>query len=152
MESQAGKPLCSIQLNSFMWAAVSSVVCRRRLVHLQHELYYYANNHGYWCIQLIFRSVASALLTPTKVCDPLGDNNVYYSLFSRDKVSFAYMLISLLYNFVLNLIWPPLQTHCFFFSNFTTHVCWKPKVYTYFWMSHHIPGSSTKKEGHLSHI
>ncbi|XP_073943574.1 nicastrin [Choristoneura fumiferana] len=60
LESQDGKPLCSIQLNSFMWAAVNSAVCRRR-------------------------SAASALLTPTKVCDPLGDNNVYYSLFPREK-------------------------------------------------------------------
>ncbi|XP_061712940.1 nicastrin [Cydia pomonella] len=60
LESQVGKPLCSIQLNSFMWAAVNSIVCRRR-------------------------SAASALLTATKVCDPLGDNNVYYSLFPRDK-------------------------------------------------------------------
>ncbi|KAH9634004.1 hypothetical protein HF086_001206 [Spodoptera exigua] len=31
------------------------------------------------------RSASSALLTPTKVCDPLGDYNVYYSLFPRTK-------------------------------------------------------------------
>ncbi|XP_059049016.1 nicastrin [Achroia grisella] len=51
-------PLCSIQLHSFMFAAVNSAVCLRR-------------------------SAATALLTPTKVCDPLGDSNVYYSLFPR---------------------------------------------------------------------
>ncbi|CAH2068575.1 unnamed protein product, partial [Iphiclides podalirius] len=58
--NQEGKPLCSIQLNSFMFAAVNSAVCLRR-------------------------SATSALLTPTKVCDPLGDQNVYYSLFPRIK-------------------------------------------------------------------
>ncbi|XP_013195444.2 nicastrin [Amyelois transitella] len=57
---QNGQPLCSLQMNSFMYAAVNSVVCLRR-------------------------SATTALLTPTKVCDPLGDNNVYYSLFPRGK-------------------------------------------------------------------
>ncbi|KAJ0181165.1 hypothetical protein K1T71_003250 [Dendrolimus kikuchii] len=58
--NQKGRPLCSVQLNSFMFAAVNSEVCLRR-------------------------SATSALLSPTKVCDPLGDNNVYYSLFPRPK-------------------------------------------------------------------
>ncbi|CAH0600525.1 unnamed protein product [Chrysodeixis includens] len=58
--NQKGNPLCSLQLNSFMFAAVNSEVCLRR-------------------------SASSALLTPTKVCDPLGDNNVYYSLFPRTE-------------------------------------------------------------------
>ncbi|KAI5632519.1 nicastrin domain-containing protein [Phthorimaea operculella] len=31
------------------------------------------------------RSASSALLTANKVCDPLGDHNVYYSLFPRNK-------------------------------------------------------------------
>lgn len=53
---QQGRPLCSVQLNSFMFAAVNSQVCLRR-------------------------SATSALLTPTKMCDPLGDQNIYYSLF-----------------------------------------------------------------------
>lgn len=56
--NQKGRPLCSIQLNSFMFAAVNSEICLRR-------------------------SASSALLTPTKVCDPLGDQNIYYSLFPR---------------------------------------------------------------------
>ncbi|XP_028165735.1 nicastrin [Ostrinia furnacalis] len=55
-----GRPLCSVQLRSFMYAAVNTVVCTRR-------------------------SASSAILTPTKVCDPLGDQNVYYSLFPRPK-------------------------------------------------------------------
>ncbi|XP_053601840.1 nicastrin [Plodia interpunctella] len=59
-KSQNDQPLCSLQLSSFMFAAVNSVVCLRR-------------------------SATTALLTPTKVCDPLGDNNVYYSLFPRGK-------------------------------------------------------------------
>lgn len=58
--NQRGRPLCSVQLNSFMFAAVDTEVCLRR-------------------------STSSALLTPTKVCDPLGDHNVYYSLFPRTK-------------------------------------------------------------------
>ncbi|XP_030028007.2 nicastrin isoform X1 [Manduca sexta] len=58
--NQQGRPLCSAQLNSFMFAAVSSEVCMRR-------------------------SATSTLLSPTKVCDPLGDNNVYYSLFPGIK-------------------------------------------------------------------
>ncbi|CAH2099957.1 unnamed protein product [Euphydryas editha] len=59
-DNQKGRALCSLQLNSFMYAAVNSVVCLRR-------------------------SASSAILTPTKVCDPLGDYNVYYSLFPRAK-------------------------------------------------------------------
>ncbi|KAL0850203.1 hypothetical protein ABMA28_012067 [Loxostege sticticalis] len=58
--AHSGKPLCSVQLHSFMFAAVDTVVCLRR-------------------------SASSAILTPTKVCDPLGDQNVYYPLFSRAK-------------------------------------------------------------------
>lgn len=58
--NQKNMPLCSIQLHSFMFAAVNSAVCLRR-------------------------SATTVLLTPTKVCDPLGDNNVYYSLFPRGK-------------------------------------------------------------------
>ncbi|XP_050360014.1 nicastrin [Nymphalis io] len=61
-DNQKGQALCSLQLNSFMYAAVNSVVCLRR-------------------------SASSAILTPTKVCDPLGDFNVYYSLFPRAKES-----------------------------------------------------------------
>ncbi|XP_068628327.1 nicastrin isoform X2 [Battus philenor] len=57
--NQNGRPLCSVQLNSFMFAAVSSAVCLRRS--------------------------AMSALTPTKFCDPLGDQNVYYSLFPRGK-------------------------------------------------------------------
>ncbi|XP_047523406.1 nicastrin [Pieris napi] len=56
--NQVGVPLCSVQLHSFMYAAVNTAVCLRR-------------------------SASSAFLTPTKVCDPLGDYNVYYSLFPR---------------------------------------------------------------------
>ncbi|KAJ2946436.1 hypothetical protein O0L34_g12478 [Tuta absoluta] len=59
-ENQKGRPLCSLQLNSFMFAAVNTNVCMRR-------------------------SASSALLTANKVCDPLGDHNVYYSLFPRNK-------------------------------------------------------------------
>ncbi|KAM3966462.1 nicastrin [Aphomia sociella] len=58
--NQENMPLCSIQLNSFMFAALNSAVCLRR-------------------------SATTALLTPIKVCDPLGDLNVYYSLFPRGK-------------------------------------------------------------------
>ncbi|CAK1548578.1 unnamed protein product [Leptosia nina] len=58
--NQIGKPLCSLQLSSFMYAAVNTAVCLRR-------------------------SASSAFLTPTKVCDPLGDYNVYYSLFPRSQ-------------------------------------------------------------------
>ncbi|KAJ8734054.1 hypothetical protein PYW07_014605 [Mythimna separata] len=58
--NQKGRPLCSVQLHSFMFAAVDTEVCLRR-------------------------STSSALLTPTKVCDPLGDHNIYYSLFPRTK-------------------------------------------------------------------
>lgn len=62
--NQKGTPLCSVQLNSFMFAAVNSEICLRR-------------------------SATSALFTATKVCDPLVDNNVYYSLFPRstDKIT-----------------------------------------------------------------
>ncbi|XP_045455287.1 nicastrin [Melitaea cinxia] len=59
-DNQKGRALCSLQLSSFMYAAVNSMVCLRR-------------------------SASSAILTPTKVCDPLGDYNVYYSLFPRAK-------------------------------------------------------------------
>ncbi|CAH2267190.1 jg2922 [Pararge aegeria aegeria] len=59
-DNQRGRPLCSLQLNSFMYAAVNSVVCLRR-------------------------SASSAFLSSNKVCDPLGDYNVYYSLFPRAK-------------------------------------------------------------------
>ncbi|CAH0722537.1 unnamed protein product, partial [Brenthis ino] len=62
LDNQKGQPLCSLQLNSFMYAAVNSAVCLRR-------------------------STTSAILTSTKVCDPLGDYNVYYSLFPRAKES-----------------------------------------------------------------
>nr|XP_021182920.2 nicastrin [Helicoverpa armigera] len=61
-DNQKGMPLCSLQLHSFMFAAVDSEVCLRR-------------------------SATSALLTPTKVCDPLGDHNIYASLFPRTKDS-----------------------------------------------------------------
>ncbi|XP_052737309.1 nicastrin [Bicyclus anynana] len=59
-DNQKGRPLCSLQLNSFMYAAVNSVVCMRR-------------------------SASSVFLSSNKVCDPLGDYNVYYSLFPRAK-------------------------------------------------------------------
>ncbi|XP_045760866.1 nicastrin isoform X3 [Maniola jurtina] len=59
-DNQRGRALCSLQLNSFMYAAVNSVVCLRR-------------------------SASSAFLSSNKVCDPLGDYNVYYSLFPRAK-------------------------------------------------------------------
>ncbi|XP_049887276.1 nicastrin [Pectinophora gossypiella] len=59
-DNQKGNPLCSLQLNSFMFAAVNSMVCMRR-------------------------SASTTLLTANKVCDPLGDHNVYYSLFPRNK-------------------------------------------------------------------
>ncbi|XP_041974458.1 nicastrin [Aricia agestis] len=60
LNNQKGNPLCSLQLNSFMYAAVNTVTCLRR-------------------------SASSDILTATKVCDPLGDYNVYYSLFPRSK-------------------------------------------------------------------
>ncbi|XP_069354444.1 nicastrin isoform X1 [Maniola hyperantus] len=59
-DNQRGRALCSLQLNSFMYAAVNSVVCLRR-------------------------SASSVFLSSNKVCDPLGDYNVYYSLFPRAK-------------------------------------------------------------------
>lgn len=60
--NQRGRSLCSIQLNSFMFAAINTEVCMRR-------------------------SATSTIVTTTKVCDPLGDQNVYYSLFPRTKES-----------------------------------------------------------------
>ncbi|CAH0405938.1 unnamed protein product [Chilo suppressalis] len=60
MDNQNGRPLCSVQMHSFMFAAVDSTVCMRR-------------------------SASSALITSAKVCDPLGDRNVYYSLFPQSK-------------------------------------------------------------------
>ncbi|KAG7304405.1 hypothetical protein JYU34_011346 [Plutella xylostella] len=59
-DNQKGRPLCSLQLNSFMFAAMNTEVCLRR-------------------------SASSSFLTSAKVCDPLGDNNVYYTLFPRGK-------------------------------------------------------------------
>lgn len=51
-------PLCSIEISSFMFAAVDSELCMRR-------------------------SMSTSFLTPTRICDPIGDYNVYYSLFPR---------------------------------------------------------------------
>lgn len=56
-DSHSGRALCSLQLNSFMFAAVNTDVCMRRS--------------------------ANSLIRPSRICDPLGDNNVYYSLFPR---------------------------------------------------------------------
>ncbi|CAG9783039.1 unnamed protein product [Diatraea saccharalis] len=60
IDNQNGRPLCSVQMHSFMFAAVDSTVCMRR-------------------------SASSALITSAKVCDPLGDHNVYYSLLPLSK-------------------------------------------------------------------
>ncbi|XP_072936066.1 nicastrin [Epargyreus clarus] len=68
--NQKGQPLCSIQLNSFMFAVLDTQVCLRR------------------------STSTSPLFTPTKVCDPLGDYNVYYSLFSRAKPTKPVFLVT----------------------------------------------------------
>lgn len=61
---QHKRALCSIQINSFMSAAVSSEVCLRRTN--------YVNN-----------------LSSTRFCDPLQAKNVYATLFPREIVSIA---------------------------------------------------------------
>ncbi|CAG9575785.1 unnamed protein product [Danaus chrysippus] len=59
-DNQKGRPLCSLQLSSFMYAAVNTAVCLRR-------------------------SATSIFGIAIKMCDPLGDYNVYSSLFPRPK-------------------------------------------------------------------
>ncbi|KAL4709189.1 hypothetical protein ACJJTC_008117 [Scirpophaga incertulas] len=58
--NQKGYPLCSVQISSFMYAAVDTATCLKR-------------------------SAASVLLPPARVCDPLGGRTVTYSLFPRAK-------------------------------------------------------------------
>ncbi|KAJ6637135.1 Nicastrin [Pseudolycoriella hygida] len=60
--NQHNRPLCSIQVNSFMSAAVNSEVCLRRTN--------YANN-----------------LSATRFCDPLQSRNIFATLFPRETVS-----------------------------------------------------------------
>lgn len=52
---QIDRPLCSLELRSFMYASTNTPTCRRR-------------------------SDLITSLNPTKFCDPLGDNNVWASL------------------------------------------------------------------------
>lgn len=63
-DNQHRRSLCSIQIKSFMSAAVNSVVCMRRTKHLN----VYAN------------------MNPQRYCDPLQGKNVYATLFPRDIV------------------------------------------------------------------
>lgn len=58
-------------------------------------MYVKANLKNY-CF-LLNRSASSALLTSTKVCDPLGDYNVYYSLFPRAKVCLNNIIFNIEY-------------------------------------------------------
>lgn len=60
--NQHKRPLCAIQIKSFMSAAVNSEVCIRRT-----------------------RNVGNAV-NPPKYCDPLQGNNIYATLFPRKKV------------------------------------------------------------------
>lgn len=60
--NQHQRPLCSIQIKSFMSAAVNSAVCIRRTNYL--------NN-----------------VNPIRFCDPLQGKNVYATLFPRDIVN-----------------------------------------------------------------
>lgn len=62
IKNQHKRRLCSIQIKSFMSAAVNSVVCTRRTK--------YMNN-----------------MNPQRYCDPLQSKNVYSTLFSRSKES-----------------------------------------------------------------
>lgn len=59
--NQHRRPLCSIQIKSFMSAAVNSVVCMRRTKYL--------NN-----------------MNPQRYCDPLQGKNVYATLFEREII------------------------------------------------------------------
>ncbi|XP_031633578.1 nicastrin [Contarinia nasturtii] len=60
VENQHNRRLCSIQIKSFMSAAVNSAVCTRRTR--------YINN-----------------MNPQRYCDPLQSKNVYATLFERPK-------------------------------------------------------------------
>lgn len=62
--NQHQRPLCSIQINAFMSAAVNSEVCIRRTN--------YANN-----------------LSATRFCDPLQSRNIFVTLFPREIVPVA---------------------------------------------------------------
>lgn len=64
LNNQHQRSLCSIQINSFMSAAVNSEVCLRRTN--------YANN-----------------LSSTRFCDPLQGKNVFATLFPREIVPLA---------------------------------------------------------------
>lgn len=61
MQNQAARSLCSIQIKSFMSAAVNSEVCIRRTN--------YMNN-----------------INPIRFCDPLQGKNVYATLFPREVI------------------------------------------------------------------
>lgn len=61
MDQQRGRALCSIQIKSFMLAAVNSVVCIRRTK--------YANN-----------------MNPRRYCDPLQGKNIYATAYPRKVV------------------------------------------------------------------
>lgn len=64
LANQHQRSLCSIQINSFMSAAVNSEVCLRRTN--------YANN-----------------LSSTRFCDPLQSRNVFATLYPREIISIA---------------------------------------------------------------
>lgn len=61
LEGQAGRPLCSIEINSFMAAASNSEVCIRR-------------------------SKFAGFIRSMRFCDPLQSRNVYGTLFPREIV------------------------------------------------------------------
>lgn len=62
IEKQFQRSLCSVELSSFMAAAANSKVCHRR-------------------------SELSKNLSPVKFCDPLGDKNIFATLFPRPYVN-----------------------------------------------------------------
>lgn len=76
LANQHTRSLCSIQINSFMSAAVNSEVCIRRTN--------YVNN-----------------LSSTRFCDPLQGKNVYATLFPREIVSMADRKVQASEKFVL---------------------------------------------------
>lgn len=64
MENQQYRPLCALEMKSFMFAAINSESC-------------------------IKRSDFKLNFNPTQFCDPLGDRNIYWPLapINRDKNS-----------------------------------------------------------------
>lgn len=63
-KKQFERSLCSVEISSFMAAAVNSEVCHRR-------------------------SELSKNLSPVKFCDPLGDKNIFATLFPRRYVNMS---------------------------------------------------------------